>query len=89
MMMWIWKDGIPKLDPPHSSARLCLMTGINAIPEEVPCISHHVGFRTLSVFLSPSGSQKKQIAILRAYSIKYFTVVTALPCFLQHPFNLG
>jgi len=55
MMMWTWKDGIPKLDPPHSSARLCLMTGINAIPEEVPCISHHVGFRTLSVFLSPSG----------------------------------
>lgn len=63
-LYWKWKNSLATLltDPPHPP--LQLTSGYNAHPEPIPYLSPNSSFRTLGVFLSPSGSPKRQFDVL-------------------------
>jgi hypothetical protein len=72
-MSWDWKTSLPRLQTESLSPAILKMTAGNAEePRLVPRIEITNAFRTLGVYLSPSGCQKKQIDILRNHSQQYF-----------------
>ncbi len=76
LLSWTWKKGIPTLakiqDIPSD---LHLTTGCHRLLDKVPRINPRDAFHTLVVYISPSGSQKKQISVLRGYSETYSTTI--------------
>jgi hypothetical protein len=76
ILSWTWKGGQPKLNTSSITfPRLSLTTGNDTRTETVPYLSPHSAYRTLGVYVSPSGSQKKQVNILHSYSDRYFSSV--------------
>jgi hypothetical protein len=76
-MAWKWKNGKAYLEA-HSptSAPLLLTAGYEASsPIPVPQISPLEAYRTLGVYISPSGSMKKALSILLTSSIEYASSV--------------
>jgi len=77
LMTWLWKKGVPTVAPiSKRPATLTLTTGYSSSPEVVPRIEPTASFRTLGVYLSPSGSQKPQIQILCNYVQDYYSSVS-------------
>jgi hypothetical protein len=75
-MSWQWKNGIARLLPSHNiHSMLSLSTGNNTISQEVPQQDTSQAFKMVGVYLSPSGSQKKQTAILQAHADYYSSVI--------------
>jgi hypothetical protein len=72
LMARVWKNGQP-IPAPISKApgNMDLTSGYNTFPTTVPHIEVTEAFRTLGVYISPSGSQQKQIKILRQHSEEY------------------
>jgi hypothetical protein len=69
LMTWLWKNGICSLAPPSlSPSTLLLTTGTNPLTVIVPQISSYTGFRTLGVYVTPSGNFQQQVKILRGYA---------------------
>jgi len=52
----------------NTLGHLQLTSGYDASPTTVPCINPSDSFRTLGIYLLPSGSQRKQIKVLRAHA---------------------
>jgi hypothetical protein len=59
------------------SGDMNLTSGYSTIATTVPRIEVTDSFLTLGVYISPSGSQQKQMKILRQYSDRYFINVSA------------
>jgi len=73
LMSWGWKNGVPYLlSNSHSAATVSLTSGYNTAPELLPRIEPSSSFRTLGVYLSPSGCQKKQCQVLRNHAQHYY-----------------
>ena len=64
LMTWKWNNGQPNLSPASPTMSLNLTAGHETSPEPIPQISSHNSFRTLGVYISPSGSQLRQVKIL-------------------------
>jgi hypothetical protein len=65
-MTWLWRQGIPHLaTSKQAHGTLSLITGYKLTPEVIPRIEPNSGFRTLSVHITPSGSQTLQAQVLR------------------------
>jgi hypothetical protein len=78
LLAWVWKNGKPSLATiKQSPGTMNLTTGTNPNTTEVPRIAPTDSFRTLGVYLSPSGSQQKQVKILRQYADDYYTKISA------------
>jgi hypothetical protein len=77
LVAWVWRNGLP-VPAPISKAPgdMRLTSGYNTTPTNVPRIEITDSFRTLGVYISPSGSQQKQLKILRQYSDRYFINVS-------------
>jgi hypothetical protein len=72
-MSWGWKNGVPfLLSNSHSVAKVSLFSGYNTEPKLLPRIEPSSSFRTLEVYLSPSGCQKKQCQVLRNHAQNYY-----------------
>jgi hypothetical protein len=69
LMAWTWKNGIPSLAPiSQAPGDMHLTSGASNILHLVPRIEVKDAFRTLGIYLSPSGSQTIQVQILRQHS---------------------
>jgi hypothetical protein len=72
LMTWLWKNGIPHLASIQQAlGDLSLTTGYNKHHEIVPRLQPSTSFRTLGVYIAPSGRQNKQAQILRQHSENY------------------
>jgi hypothetical protein len=72
LMHWLWKQGIPRLTTVRKApATIALTTGNTTLPEIVPQLEPTQGFRTLGVFLTPSGQYKRQASVLRTQAEKF------------------
>ncbi|MFN9981668.1 MAG: hypothetical protein ACK53Y_17210, partial [bacterium] len=71
---WHWKKGIAHLSTPPNTLQLRLTEGYNQDPVIVPQKSVHRTYRTLGVYLSPSGDTSIPTKILlekaRDYQMK-------------------
>ena len=77
----MWKQGTPKSDNKASTpANLHLTAGSNPIPETIPRIDPSESFRTLGIYLSLSGSQSRQVSILRSHTESHRTLTYPLAC---------
>jgi hypothetical protein len=75
-MHWAWNNNKPRLATIAQTPRsLCLTTGYTATPKNIPRIEGTTAFRTLGVYISPSGCHKKQVEILRSYTQNYFSAI--------------
>lgn len=71
-MHWLWKQGIPRLATVRQApATIALTTGNTTLPEIVPRLEPTQGFRTLGVFLTPSGQYKRQASVLCIQAEKF------------------
>jgi hypothetical protein len=93
LMTWLWQAGIPCLATTcQSPATLSLITGNNLLPDIVPRLEPTQGFRTLRVFVTPSGNYAKQAKILRGYAEQFreqicgsgLTPTEAYCCYIQY-----
>jgi len=76
LMTWLWKNGIPCLAPPSlTPAILALTTGTASEPITVPRISPSTGFRTLGVYVTPSGNFQHQVKVLRAHAESFKALI--------------
>jgi hypothetical protein len=77
IMTWNWLNGKAHLataaDAPGS---ISLTTGDNTYRDIIPRLAPTDSFRTLGVYLSPSGTQRRQIQILRGHADSYYSNVT-------------
>jgi hypothetical protein len=77
-MSWKWQNGEAHLDKSANQVQLLLTAGYDTSnPIPVPFISPTDSYRTLGVFLSPSGSTKKAYEILLGYSKEYASAVAS------------
>jgi len=61
VMSWLWKNGIPHLTTSRQSpGKLSLTTGYQTLKDVVPRLEPTEGFRTLGVYITPSGKFSKQ-----------------------------
>jgi hypothetical protein len=75
---WKWKNGIPYLVDPPESMSLQLTEG-DALdsPTNVPRKSVHDTYRTLGVYISPSGCSKESFKILKEKAYDYQTKIAS------------
>jgi hypothetical protein len=72
IMTWLWRNGVPTLAPPSlAPSSLTLTTGSEPLAVTVPRISPYTGFRTLGVYITPSGNYQQQVKMLRGYAEKF------------------
>jgi hypothetical protein len=72
VMSWLWKNGIPRLATSRQMpATLSLTTGYGSLLEIVPRIEPTQGFRTLGVYLTPSGNYATQAKFLRGHAEQF------------------
>ncbi len=77
LMAWTWKNGQAKLLPPSQIQDTLNMTaGYSAQRQRVPMLDPKDSFRTLGIYISPSGSQTKQAKILRQHAEDYKTLIS-------------
>jgi hypothetical protein len=75
---WKWKGGVPHLVPPPDSIQLRLTEGTNITqPVQVPQKSVHETYRTLGVYISPSGTTKESFKHLLGKAKDYQTKIAA------------
>jgi len=68
-MSWLWKNGIPHLATSRQSpGKLSLTTGYQTLKDVVPRLEPTKGFRTLGVYITPSGKLSKQAKVLREHA---------------------
>ncbi len=78
LMTWLWKQGNTHLAPiAKTPAILPLTTGYADVPDLVPRIEVGSAFRTLGVYITPNGSQLKQVQVLRQYATHYSVCVSS------------
>jgi ribonuclease HI len=78
LMSWLWKNGIPRLATiSQTPASLSLTTGTTALPDMVPRLEPTQGFRTLGVYLTPSGNYSRQVKVLRTYAETFRDQITS------------
>jgi hypothetical protein len=74
LMTWLWKNGIPRLaTASQSPASMSLTTGSDPLLELVPRKEPTAGFRTLGVYLTPSGQYRTQVNILCGHTEDFKT----------------
>jgi hypothetical protein len=72
IMTWIWKNGLPRLATTHQApATLSLTTGLDSQLAVVPRIEPTEGFRTLGVYVTPSGQYAYQARVFRAQTEQF------------------
>lgn len=72
LIAWVWKNGIPNLVTTKSApGEMELTSGSSPSLISVPSLEATDSFRTLEVYIPPSGSQLKQTKILRQHSEHY------------------
>jgi len=72
LMSWVYKQGILRLATIcQTPSGLALATGTTETEEVVPRIEPTQAFWTLGVYISGSGSQAKQMSVLRNHSEQY------------------
>ncbi len=72
LMVWNWKSGNPTLATiPQVPASLMLTEGSSPSLVSIPRLDTNDAFCTLGVYLSPSGSQNKQLDVLCGYTKTY------------------
>jgi hypothetical protein len=77
LIAWVWKKGIPKIATSTTApGKMELTSGYSSTTTTVPRIEPSDSFRTLGVYISPSGSQLKQIKVLRQHSEQYYINVS-------------
>jgi hypothetical protein len=77
LLAWQWINGQPQLVTiDHNPATLFLIASYNHTPEILPRIEPSQAFRTLGVYISASGCQKKQIEISRVHAQPYFELLS-------------
>jgi len=77
LLTWQWNKGVAKLcTNAQAPATLRLTAGCDTSPVEVPRLSPYDGFRTLGVYISPSGSTAMARTKLRNISLDYATMIT-------------
>ncbi len=77
LLSWIWRSGKSTLCTiANTPAELKLTTGYSASPVAVPRIDPHTAYRTLGVYISPSGLQAQQLKHLREHSVKYYSAIS-------------
>jgi hypothetical protein len=77
LIAWVWTNGVPKLVTTKTAPGIMELTsGSSTSPTTVPRLDPTDSFRTLGAYLSPSGSQTKQIKILRQHAAQYQSKVT-------------
>ncbi|MFO0446277.1 MAG: hypothetical protein ACK51L_01300, partial [bacterium] len=93
LMQWLWTQGIPRLATARQSpAMMALHTGGNLIPDAVPRLEPTQGFRTLGVYITPSGRYAEQVKVLRRYAEEFkqliavsnLTPAEAYCCLMQY-----
>jgi len=92
-MTWLWREGIPRLATSREApGSLYLTAGYSRVQEIIPRLAPTDGFRTLGVYLSPSGTSQLQTKVLRQHADKYksqllFSTLTPLEaycCYMQY-----
>jgi hypothetical protein len=79
LMHWVWNKDKPRLATiSQTSSSLHLTSGYSATPKTIPRIESTTAFRTLGVYISPSGCQKKQTEILRGHTQNCFSDLSSL-----------
>lgn len=77
LISWKWEKGIAKMSTPaQEPADLLLTEGYNSNPIIVPRLSPYEGYRTLGVYISPSGSTSVVLKKLQDISLAYATAIT-------------
>jgi hypothetical protein len=77
LLTWKWNRGVTRLSTTmQSPAELKLTAGYDTAQVVVPRISPYDGFRTLGVYISPSGSVTLAITKLKQISVEYATAIT-------------
>ena len=72
LFSWHWTQGKPTSATVRSTpTTLCLTSGYNTTPEQLPRLDPSLSFKTLGVYISPSGSQQKQAEIHHNYAQEY------------------
>jgi hypothetical protein len=72
LIAWNWRNGQPKLASiSQRPITLSITSGHNNLPETLPRIEPTAAFRTLGVYISASGCQKKQMEVLRSHAQRY------------------
>jgi hypothetical protein len=78
LMSWLWKNGIPRLATiSQTPASLSLTTGTTALPDLVPRLEPTQGFRTLGVYLTPSGNYSRQVKVRHTYGETFRDQITS------------
>jgi hypothetical protein len=76
-MTWNWKGGTASLTNTLSTpAKLLLTAGCSTEPCPILRLQAHDSYRTLGVYLSPSGSQKEQAKFLRSHADVFHSAVS-------------
>jgi hypothetical protein len=69
LMAWTWKNGQAKLAAANKTPdTLELTAGYSKQKQRVPKLDPKDSFRTLGIYISPSGSQTKQAQLLRQHA---------------------
>jgi len=77
LVSWEWKNGVARMSTiQQTPGELQLTAGYNTSPVSVPRISPYEGFRTLGVYISPSGSTKVARKKLTDISLSYATAIS-------------
>ena len=77
LLSWTWPNGVPTLSTQRKApGKMELTSGTSRQPEVVPRIEATDSFRTLGIYVSPSGTQTKQFTILRAIADEYYIKIT-------------
>jgi hypothetical protein len=72
LIAWNWGTSQPKMATiTHNPITLSLTSGYDTTLEQLPRIEPTQAFRTLGVYISASGCQKKQMEVLRTYTQRY------------------
>jgi hypothetical protein len=78
LMDWQWKGGVACLSTLETSSHSLLLTeGYNFNnPISVPQLSPFIGYHTLGVYISPSGSSSPYAEVLKEKSVDYASQIT-------------
>ena len=77
IMSWRWKGSIATLHTQLTlPAQLTMTSGQDPTPTTIPRIEPTSSFRTLGVFITPSGSNKGAISVLKDITVQFATNIT-------------
>ena len=80
LMTWIWQNGLPRLATTRQApAALSLTAGLDIHSAVVPRLEPTEGFRTLGVYVTPSGQYTRQAKVLRAQAEQFKSQLLGAP----------